>query len=165
MQIQIIETSEILSPSAFFDRHANVAFAQPLTDDVLQPFGARLYVPPVDIEAFRAEARERVNAWRDAREREGIVFEHAGRRWDGGLAVRERLMPMLTLPQLPEGFFWTDADDVDVEMTAESLAALAAAHELAIVTRGFEIHTRQRLMKAEIDTMDDAEALRAYRPS
>lgn len=117
------------------------------------------------INTLRDTARERINAWRDAQEAATIVFEHAGRRWDGGLAVRTRLMPMLSLPVLPEGFFWTDADDNDVPVDAAALAALGAAHEAAIVTQGFVIHVRQRAMKAEIDALGDAAALQAYEPA
>lgn len=126
----------------------------------------RPYVPPAppDLTPLRDAARERVNAWRDEQEAAGIVFEHAGRRWDGGIVVRTRLTPLLSLPALPPGFFWTDADDVDVPMTAADLAALHAAHEAAIVAQGFAFHVRQRAMKAEIDAIDDADALAAYTP-
>ena len=116
------------------------------------------------VNALRDTARAAVNAWRDVQEAATIVFAHAGRRWDGGLAVRTRLMPMLSLPVLPEGFFWTDADDNDVPVDAAALAALGAAHEAAIVTQGFVIHVRQRAMKAEIDALGDAAALLVYAP-
>ena len=80
------------------------------------------------------------------------------------LAVRSRLMPMLSLPALPHGFFWTDADDNDVPVDLPDLAALSAAHEAAIVAQGFAIHMRQRSMKAEIEALESADALAGYTP-
>ena len=119
---------------------------------------------PEQLDSLRMALRERINAWRDAQEAATIVFEHAGRRWDGGLEVRTRLMPMLSLPALPHGFFWTDADDNDVPVDLPDLAALSAAHEAAIVAQGFAIHMRQRSMKAEIEALESADALAGYTP-
>lgn len=110
---------------------------------------------------LRQCVKGRIEAWRDEQEQGSIVFEHAGHRWDGGLKVRTRLQPVLSLTALPPGFFWTDHENVDVPVDMAALAALNAAHELAIVDRGFAIHMRQREMKAEIESMD-AEALAAY---
>ncbi|HFX7521778.1 TPA: DUF4376 domain-containing protein, partial [Escherichia coli] len=64
---------------------------------------------------------------------------------------------------LPEGFFWTDAENNDVPMTAEALMALSEAAEKAMFTKGMEIHVRQRTMKKEIEALDDAEAILAYK--
>lgn len=125
------------------------------------------FAPPVpttdQLEALREQARARVNTWRDEQEAAGIVFEHAGRSWDGGLVVRTRLAGLQSLQALPDGFFWTDAEDVDVPMTLAALAALHAAHEAAIVARGFEIHVRQRELKADIEGMS-FEQLQAFAP-
>lgn len=118
---------------------------------------------PATLEELRARARERVNAWRDAQEAGAILFLHADRVWDGGLSVRMRLVPLLSLPAMPPGMFWTDADDNDVPVDLALLTELHDAHELAIVTRGFEIHVRQRAMKAEIEAMDAAQ-LQAFAP-
>jgi len=108
------------------------------------------------IEALRERVHSRIKQWRDAQERASIVFEHAGRMWDGGLAVRIRLQPVLGLPALPSGFFWTDANNSDVPMALADLAALDAAHEQAIVAQGWAIHARQRQMKTEIAGLDRA---------
>ncbi|EFE8359465.1 DUF4376 domain-containing protein, partial [Escherichia coli] len=64
---------------------------------------------------------------------------------------------------LPEGFFWTDADNNDVPMTAGELMALSEAAEKAMFTKGMEIHVRQRTMKKEIEALGDAEAILAYK--
>lgn len=109
-----------------------------------------------------ADLHARIDAWRDEQERGRIVFEHAGRRWDGGLAVRTRIGPVISLAALPPGFFWTDADNEDVPITLPELQALNAAHEAAIVARGLEIHVRQRQMKQEVAAMADPADVAAY---
>ncbi|EEV0497299.1 DUF4376 domain-containing protein, partial [Escherichia coli] len=65
--------------------------------------------------------------------------------------------------KLPEAFFWTDAENNDVEVTAEELIALSEAAEQAMFTKGLEIHIRQRTMKKEIEALGDAEAILAYK--
>lgn len=67
--------------------------------------------------------------------------------------MRQRMQPVLGLPTLPEGFFWTDALNNDVPMDMASLQLLASAHEQALVVRGFQIHARQRAMKESLGTM------------
>ncbi|HIB0833372.1 TPA: DUF4376 domain-containing protein, partial [Escherichia coli] len=64
---------------------------------------------------------------------------------------------------LPEGFFWTDAENNDVPMKSEELIALSEAAEQAMFTKGLEIHVRQRTMKKEIEALGDAEAILAYK--
>ncbi|EIF1892158.1 DUF4376 domain-containing protein, partial [Salmonella enterica] len=103
------------------------------------------------------KARERksreIDAWRDAQENSGIIFDWNGRRWDGGKASKDRLTPVLTVANaglLPDSFFWTDADNNDVPVTAEDLAALDAAMTQAMVIQGVKIHERQRQMKKDI---------------
>lgn len=163
MQIEIIKTGEVISEIAFYNLHPTTAFPQPLTDDVLSDFGACILTPPADVEALRSAARAQIEQWRDQQENEGITFVHDGREWDGGLIVRQRLQPVVSLPALPPGFFWTDRDNNDVPLTLSELRELSDAHEVALVTRGFEIHARQRAMKAEVADMD-AEQLQAFAP-
>lgn len=128
------------------------------------PEDALTELPPPTLEALREQRRADINAWRDQQEMSGIVFEHAGRRWDGGLRVRSRLSPVVSLLGLPEGFFWTDADNNDVPVTQTELVALNAAHEAAITAQGFSIHAHQREMKQAIEAMS-REQLEAFRPS
>eukprot|EP01034_Spumella_vulgaris_P002276 gene2276-2959_t len=143
MQIEVIETGQVLSESDFYDRHPCVVFPRPLTDEVLHDFGARLHVPPLDVDALRTAARVQIEQWRDTQEQAGLVFAHDGRAWDGGLIVRQRLQPVVSLQALPTGFFWTDHDNHDASMTLQQLRDLSAAHEEALVARGFQIHARQ----------------------
>lgn len=105
------------------------------------------------IEDLRHEALEAVNAWRLREEQKDIVFDFDDSQWDGGLTTRQRLQPVLSLPELPEGFFWTDHYNNDVPVTAETLGQLNAAHEAALVAEGFRIHVAQRQMKTAIATM------------
>ena len=110
-----------------------------------------------------AVAHARIESWRDAQERAPIVFEHAGHAWDGGLQARQRLQPVVALEALPDDFFWTDADNNDVPVSLADLRALNAAHEAAIVLRGFEIHAAQRAMKSALETLELAQ-LQAFDP-
>ncbi|WP_187266532.1 DUF4376 domain-containing protein, partial [Escherichia coli] len=95
-----------------------------------------------------------INAWRNAMEAANYTFEHNGRKWDYGKSTQARLEPSVAAAKagiLPEGFFWTDADNNDVPMTAGELMALSEAAEKAMFTKGMEIHVRQRTMKKEIE--------------
>lgn len=126
-------------------------------------YAAGEWVDPRSLSDLRAIARAAINQWRDEQENAGTTFEHDGHTWDCGIKTRERLQPVLNLPALPENFFWTDADNLDIPMNMPGLQALNAAHEIAIVTRGFAIHARQRAMKESLDTMT-AQQLRDFVP-
>ena len=164
MQIEIIKTGAVVAERDWYEMHPTTAFPQPLTDEVLAGFGARLVVAAVDVEALRSAARAQIEQWRDQQEHEGLTFTHDGRAWDGGLIVRQRLQPVVSLQALPDGFFWTDHDNNDVPVTLSELRDLSAAHEVALVIRGFEIHARQRAMKAEVAEMD-TEQLQVFTPN
>lgn len=164
MQVKILKTKAVVTVSDFYEMHPTVAFPQPLTNDILETFGAILVEPEEDIEALKLSTRVEIEQWRDRQEREGIVFVFNGRAWDGGVKVRERLQPVLSLKELPEGFFWTDHENNDVPMSVEELKLLSSAHEVALVQKGFEIHARQRQMKAEISNMTVQE-LKVFSPS
>lgn len=114
-------------------------------------------------DAAMQAARTAIEQWRDAQERASMVFQHAGRSWDGGLAVRARMQPLVALGAVPAGFFWTDADNNDVPTDFAALQALNLAHEQALVAQGFAIHQRQRAMKEALPTMTD-EQLQAFVP-
>ncbi|WP_139507258.1 prophage tail fiber N-terminal domain-containing protein [Escherichia coli] len=113
----------------------------------------------------REVKKQEINAWRDKQENGSIIFEFNGRGWDGGKASQARLSPVLAAAQadmLPPGFFWTDADNRDVELTTEELVQLAGAMTQAMVVEGFRIHERQRQMKEEVAALDTLEAIRSY---
>ncbi|ELZ0399264.1 DUF4376 domain-containing protein, partial [Salmonella enterica] len=86
-------------------------------------------------------------------------------RWDCGKASQTRLAPVVAVAksgELPPGFFWTDADNIDVPMTTDELTALEAAMQQNMVLQGFKIHERQRQMKEEVDKFTDCKAIKDY---
>ena len=136
--------------------------AQPSPHHVFD-YGAKKWVDTRPLSDLQATAHTAIERWRDTQETGGLLFTHAAREWDGGLVVRSRLQPMLGLDALPTGFFWTDAANADVPIDKAGLAALNAAHEQALVLRGFQIHARQRAMKNALDAMTRDELL-AFAP-
>ncbi|EEY1043143.1 DUF4376 domain-containing protein, partial [Escherichia coli] len=83
--------------------------------------------------------------------------------FDGGKTSQSRLAPVVAAAQaglLPEGFFWTDADNNNVILTREKLIALNDAMMVAMVTEGFKIHERQREMKEQLNNLDDLRSIR-----
>lgn len=117
------------------------------------------WADPRSIEEIRSLAIKRIESWRLEQEQQDFEFNHAGRQWDAGLSTRQRLQPVLSLSQLPEGFFWTDADNNNVPITLPELLALSAAHEQALVLKGFEIHAQQRAMKNAVEAATSKEAV------
>ena len=118
------------------------------------------------VEEARRMKNAEINAWRDAMEASGYVFEHRGRKWDYGKEAMTRLgMSALAARGgvLPEGFFWTDAENNDVPMTADELISLSDAAGKAMFRKGLEIHIRQREMKKAIAELSDSETILAYR--
>lgn len=118
----------------------------------------------VDVPALIARLTTDINSWRDEQEQQLILFEYAGRTWDGGLRVADRLRPVTLLASLPAGFFWTDASNDDVELSYQEVVGLAAAHEAALVQHGWSIHARQRTMKQSLLALT-AEELLLFKPS
>lgn len=124
-------------------------------------YATKQWVDLRTLDTLRDEAYVRIQKWRDKQEAAEFVFEHAGREWDAGLLTRQRLQPVVSLSQLPDGFFWTDADNNDVPMTLPELIALSAAHEQALVLKGFEIHAQQRAMKNAVLAATSIEEVKA----
>ncbi|EHC4962991.1 DUF4376 domain-containing protein [Escherichia coli] len=118
------------------------------------------------VEEARRMKNAEINAWRDAMEASGYVFEHRGRKWDYGKEAMTRLGMSASAARggvLPEGFFWTDAENNDVPMTADELISLSDAAGKAMFRKGLEIHIRQREMKKAIEELSDSETILAYR--
>lgn len=114
---------------------------------------------PRTLQVFKDAAYKKIEEWRNQQENQTFQFTHEGRQWDAGLITRQRIQPVLGLSQLPEGFFWTDAANVDVPVTMASLQALAQAHEEALVIKGFEIHSEQRALKNAVEAATSKEAV------
>lgn len=124
-------------------------------------------VTPEMLTAAKQVKHAEINAWRDTQENGSIIFTLNGHRWDCGKASQTRLAPVVAVAKsgaLPPGFFWTDADNIDVPVTADELAALEAAMQQNMVMQGFKIHERQRQMKEEVDKLTTIDDVRAYIP-
>ncbi|EOH9010019.1 DUF4376 domain-containing protein [Citrobacter freundii] len=109
-----------------------------------------------------------ISRWRDVQESSNIIFELDGHRWDGGKTSQERLAPVIAAANagmLPEGFFWTDADNHDIPVNTELLQQLEEAMVQAMVIQGFKIHARQRQMKGEVSALHDLDSIINYRVS
>ncbi|HAX5205303.1 TPA: DUF4376 domain-containing protein [Escherichia coli] len=106
-----------------------------------------------------------INAWRDVQEQGNVIFEAEGYRWDASLASQTRIEPVMTMVTsgtLPEGFFWTDADNEDIPATTELLTAIYEGMQQALVAQGFKIHERQRQMKQEVSELTTVAEIDAY---
>lgn len=124
-----------------------------------------LTVTPEMIQAAKDAKHAEINAWRDGQEDGNILFTLNGHRWDCGKASQARLAPVVAVAKagmLPAGFFWTDADNIDVPVTTDDLTALEAAMEQNMVLQGFKIHERQRQMKEAVDKLTDYKAIQDY---
>ncbi|EFM8157539.1 DUF4376 domain-containing protein, partial [Escherichia coli] len=118
------------------------------------------------VEKARVMKGDEINAWRNEMEAANYTFEHNGRKWDYGKSTQTRLEPSVAAAKagkLPEGFFWTDAENNDVPVTAEALIALSEAAEQAMFTKGMEIHVRQRTMKKALEALGSADEILAYK--
>ncbi|EBZ4888414.1 DUF4376 domain-containing protein [Salmonella enterica subsp. enterica serovar Bredeney] len=118
------------------------------------------------IEGAREQKHREINAWRDAQENAEYTFKFKEHTWDYGKASQARLQPVAALVkngQLPDGFFWTDAHNHDVPMTAGKVLELESAMVGAMVVKGFEIHQRQRQMKQALDKLNTLEEIRTFR--
>ncbi|ECI5662810.1 DUF4376 domain-containing protein [Salmonella enterica] len=122
-------------------------------------------VTPEMVTAAKKAKHAEINNWRDTQENGSIIFTLNSHRWDCGKASQTRLAPVVAVAKsgaLPPGFFWTDADNIDVAMTADELSALEAAMQQNMVLQGFKIHERQRQMKEEVDKLTDYKAIQTY---
>lgn len=129
-------------------------------------FDGEKVVDTLTAEKARGMKGDEINAWRNAMEAANYTFEHNGRKWDYGKSTQTRLEPSVAAAKagkLPEAFFWTDAENNDVQVTAEELIALSEAAEQAMFTKGMEIHIRQRTMKKDLELLSSADEILAYR--
>ncbi|EEJ7417077.1 DUF4376 domain-containing protein, partial [Salmonella enterica subsp. enterica] len=103
--------------------------------------------------------------WRDNQESGNIIFTLNGHRWDCGKVTQSRLSPVVAVAKsgvLPAGFFWTDADNIDVPVTPDELVALEAVMQQNMVLQGFKIHECQRQMKEEVDKLTGYQTIKYY---
>ncbi|EAU2720254.1 phage tail protein [Salmonella enterica] len=113
-------------------------------------------IPQPDIDDARNQKHDEINAWRDNQENGSVTFTWNNHSWDASKASQDRLAPVLVVAksgQLPDGFFWTDANNEDVPVTVDDLTAIDAGMTQAMVVQGFKIHERQRQMKNDISEL------------
>ncbi len=118
-----------------------------------------------DLNTALTQKHAEINDWRNIQENGNYPFTLNGHRWDCSKASQDRLSPVTAVAKqgmLPPGFFWTDADNIDVPMTTDELINLEAVMQQNMVTAGFKIHERQRQMKEEVNRLTDAQAVLDY---
>ncbi|HGK5379320.1 TPA: DUF4376 domain-containing protein [Salmonella enterica subsp. enterica serovar Birkenhead] len=104
----------------------------------------------------REQKTREIDAWRNKQENGSVTFTWNNHSWDASKASQDRLAPVLVVAKssrLPEGFFWTDANNEDVPVTVDDLTAIDSGMTQAMVVQGFKIHERQRQMKKDIDEL------------
>ncbi|EAQ4448882.1 DUF4376 domain-containing protein [Salmonella enterica] len=107
-------------------------------------------------EKARRAKRDEINHWRNRQESGNVTFDWIGHKWDAGKDTIARLMPVLTVAsagKLPAGFFWTDANDNNVPVSADALIQLNQEIAFAMVMQGLKIHERQQKMKLDVETL------------
>lgn len=122
--------------------------------------------PGVIADVARIRKHDEINQWRNDQENADYTFTFNNHRWDYGKATQERLslsVQMAKQNKLPEVFFWTDADNNDVPMTAGELLNLSDAIDQVMFTKGMQIHIRQRQMKEDIDKLTSAQDIANYK--
>ncbi|EHL2774545.1 DUF4376 domain-containing protein [Salmonella enterica subsp. enterica serovar Hvittingfoss] len=122
-------------------------------------------IPLPDIEDARNRKHDEINRWRNVQENTNYVFSFNNHNWDYSKATQERLslsVQMAKQNKLPAGFIWTDADNIDVPMTAGELLNLSDAIDQAMFVKGLQIHMRQRAMKEELSRLTDAGDVMSY---
>lgn len=109
------------------------------------------------LDLLRQAKRGDVNAWRNAQESNNDwLVEVEGVSWNAGPASRARILATLQSNFTPP--FWTDASDVDQTVTIPFLQALYTD----IIEVIFDVHARQREMKAEIAGLTTIEDVNSY---
>lgn len=127
--------------------------------------GGEVIRPGVIADVARARKHDEINQWRNDQENADYTFTFNNHRWDYGKATQERLslsVQMARQNKLPDGFFWTDADNNDVPMTADELLNLSDAIDQVMFTKGMQIHVRQRQMKEDIEKLTSAQDIVNY---
>ena len=130
-------------------------------------FDGEKIIDGMTLEKAKAHKTAEINVWRNEQEVLGTTFELDGRIWDASQGARSRLEPIMALLNsggvLPDGLFWTDANNNDVPATKELLMALYDGMLQAMVTQGFKIHERQRQMKEDLDKLTTAKDVESFK--
>lgn len=103
----------------------------------------------VSLDQFKARRIDEVKEQKALALKAGVEWN--GHRWDADATAQLQISGTVTsisagLP-LPEGFYWTSYDNVNVPVTSNDLIDLGAA----IVAFNFAIHDRSRSLKEQIE--------------
>ncbi|MEI6896256.1 MAG: DUF4376 domain-containing protein [Psychromonas sp.] len=130
----------------------NWTLKQPLPHSIWQ---SEQWVQQLDL--LQDAKHQQINAWRDSEEAKTdaiVIVDNI--EWDANPSARSRIYTTLLSQFTPS--FWTDANNVDQAITAETLQQI----HTAIVAHGFAIHTRQREMKTEIKELMTVDEINEY---
>ncbi|ECO9820076.1 DUF4376 domain-containing protein [Salmonella enterica] len=119
-------------------------------------FDGTTVIDLMTLDKAREQKTREIDAWRNTQENGDVTFTWNNHSWDASKASQDRLVPVLIVAksgQLPDGFFWTDANNEDVPVTVDDLTAIDAGMTQVMVSQGFKIHERQRQMKKDISEL------------
>ncbi|ECL1091441.1 DUF4376 domain-containing protein [Salmonella enterica] len=119
-------------------------------------FDGTTVIDLMTLDKAREQKTREIDAWRNTQENGDVTFTWNNHSWDASKASQDRLVPVLIVAksgQLPDGFFWTDANNEDVPVTVDDLTAIDAGMTRVMVSQGFKIHERQRQMKKDISEL------------
>lgn len=100
-----------------------------------------------------------INQWRNQQEAAG--FEWGGYLWDSDDVAKSRLAsfgPFALAGINPPPGYWTSANNTDVPMDAAQFVEMYTA----MLTRGGQIHSRQREMKTQLDQAASLQAVEDF---
>ncbi|NZC25598.1 DUF4376 domain-containing protein, partial [Escherichia coli] len=92
-----------------------------------------------------------------------FTFEWNDHTWNAGPDSLARLYPVVMAAKFDTArttLTWGDADNQQVKLSMPELEELAAAMAQAQVDRNDEIYRRQRVMKDELNNLDDLRSIR-----
>lgn len=122
-------------------------------------------IPLPDIRIARENKIGEINKWRNEKENASYILNINGNDWNYNKITQQRLEMAVDIARqnsLPEGFFWTNAHNQDVPLTAGQLLELNEAISKAMFTKGLQIHVRQRQMKKEVENFTEVEKVINY---
>ena len=160
MQIEITDTGQLLSEQDFYERHPCIAFPQPLKDEDLAAYGARIHQPAPASQSLADALMAEATRLRWQRETGGITIGSA--RIATAIDDQNRITSVVANAQLA-GLAQVDfkAESGLVTLSLAEITAMAAA--IAAHVQGcFSAERAHHEAIAALAAAGDTEALRAY---
>ncbi|EFG4450600.1 DUF4376 domain-containing protein [Escherichia coli] len=120
-------------------------------------------ITPELITVAKDAKKREIEAWRTEQEAKPFTFEWNDHTWNAGPDSLARLYPVVMAAKFDTArtaLTWGDADNQQVKLSMPELEELAAAMAQAQVDRNDEIYRRQRVMKDELNNLDDLRSIR-----